>query len=65
MTCIRIGHLGNIGGYQSSGGSRGSLEGGCGVVGGGHHQLCPKRGKLLADIGVAYMVSCWCVRSPK
>ena len=26
------------------------------MAGGGHRQLCPKRGKLLADVGVAEMV---------
>ena len=45
-----------ISGEQASGGSSGSLEGGSGLAGGGHRQLWPKSGKLLADVGVAETV---------
>ena len=42
---------------QALGGNISSMEGGRGVEGGGNHQLWPKRGKLLAEVGVAEMVS--------
>ena len=41
------------------------MEGAFGVVGGGNCQLRPKRGKLLADAGVAEMVRLWGLRDPK
>ena len=53
------------GGYQALGGSSGSLEGRCRVAGGGHRQLRPKRGKLLAEVGIAEIVRRQGVNSPK
>ena len=35
------------------------------MTGGRHFQLRPKRGKLLADVGVAEMVCCWGLCAPK
>ena len=54
-----------ISGDQALGGSSGSLEGGSGLAGGGHRQLWPKSGKLLADVGVAETVRLRGVRAPK
>ena len=34
------------------GGSGVSLEGGCGVEGGGHDKICPKRGKIFLTSGL-------------
>ena len=41
------------------------LKRGCGVTGKGHCQLWTKRGKILADIGVSYIVRRWSVRATK
>ena len=38
---------------------------GSGVECGGHHQLRPKRGNFLVDVGFAEMVYCWGIRAPK
>ena len=50
---------------QVLGGSSGILEVGCGVAGIGHFQLWPKSSKLLVDVGVADMVRCRGICSPK
>ena len=56
--------LGNRGGYQTSGGNSGSLEGGRGVAGGGNYQIMNKRGKLLADVGIEEIVRSGSVCAP-
>ena len=60
-----IRRLGESGGYQVSGGSSGSLEGGCGVAGGGNHQLWTKCGNLPDDVKVVEMVHRRGIRAPK
>ena len=47
------------------GGNSGSLKGGHGVAGVEHHQLWPKCGKLLVEVGVAETVHCQGIRSLK
>ena len=46
-------------------GGSGSLEVGSGVAGGGHHQLRPKIGKLISDVGFADMVRYQGIHAPK
>ena len=53
------GNLSGIKGQRAGiGGNISSLEGGRGMAGGGHIELWPKRGNILAEVGVAEMVRC-------